>query len=87
MTEVQAGDVIVVRTADDKELTKRALSPVVDGHDFPVVWAVWPEEYRQEDTEGEPARSHNRPYLRVYPPGVPWPAEDVRVASNQESKP
>lgn len=83
----KAGDWVRVRTADDQMLVRRALSPDVRGHDFPVVWICRPEDYGPE---------HHRDAVPVGPlaepvTGLPWPVENVWVieppeASNTESE-
>ena len=48
---------------------RRALTGVVDGHDFLVVWVCREEEWEAAHRDGR------------QPDGVPWPAEDVKAAS------
>lgn len=67
---VQPGDLVVVRTADRKWLKKRALTPCIDGRDFPVIWVCWPDEYTAEHVR--PSRQDGLPSI-----GAPWPCEDV----------
>ena len=66
MGRLERGARVRIRDAQGVYLTKRALSAVVDGRDFPVVWACREEEW-------DAARAENRE-----PEGVPWPAQDVR---------
>jgi hypothetical protein len=56
----------VVETALGEQLNRRAISAVVAGHEFPVVWVCREEEWTA-------ARDGGRE-----PEGVPFPAEDVR---------
>ena len=49
-------------------LRKVATSSVVEGYDFPVVWACREEEWRAAQAEGRE------------PESLPWPAETVTVA-------
>ena len=50
------------------ELGQRvALTGVIAGHDFPVVWVCPAEEWDTAQREGRE------------PEGVPWPAEDVSL--------
>lgn len=72
MNEVQPGVVVVVRDAEGENLQRRALTGVIDGHDFPVVWVCREEEWTEAEQE------HRKPE------GVPWPAEDVRLAEESE---
>jgi hypothetical protein len=68
MREIGPGNRVLIRDATNKTLTRRALSAIVPGRDFPVVWAC-----REEDWEAAQAKG-------AEPDGVPWPAEDVRLA-------
>jgi len=70
MGEIQAGDTIDVRTAFDQWRQRRALSGVLPGDRFAVVWACRPEEWDAAQAEGRE------------PEGVPWPADDVRLAEH-----
>ena len=70
MSEIEPGLVVVARDAEGEELPRRALTGVVDGHDFPVVWVCREEEWTEAEQE------HRKPE------GVPWPAEDVRPAEH-----
>jgi hypothetical protein len=65
MGTFQAGDHVEVVDAEGERLPRRALSDVVDGADFPVVWVCREEEWVAATREGRA------------PEGVPWPAEDV----------
>jgi hypothetical protein len=61
MQDITAGSRIVVRSAAGKELPKIALTGIMMGEDFPVVWACWEKEWEAARTEGRP------------PEGVPGP--------------
>ena len=65
MGNFQAGDHVEVVDAEGERLPRRALSGIVDGEDFPVVWVAREEEWAAAEREGR------------QPEGVPWPAEDV----------
>jgi hypothetical protein len=68
MTEaIRPGDVVFVRDARGERLRRRAMSGVVDGRDFPVVWVCLEEEWEA---------GRDRPDLSK---GLPWPAEDVAL--------
>ena len=67
MRTVEPGDRVLARSAFDELLERRALTPVVDGHNFPVVWVCKEEEWEAALAEGRE------------PQGVPWPAEDVKL--------
>ena len=66
MIEIDAQ--VMALTADNQELPRRAVTEVVDGADFPVVWICTEEEWNAARDEGR------------RPEAWPWPAEDVRVA-------
>lgn len=70
MVTVHKGEKVVVVTADNRAVERRAVSEVVAGANFPVVWVCLEEEW-------DKARRENRP-----PSGLPWPAESVRRARN-----
>jgi len=57
---------VIAHSTFDGDLPRRAISGVVDGKDFPVVWVC-------KEGEWEEAREQGRE-----PQGWPWPAEDVR---------
>jgi hypothetical protein len=65
MGKFQSGDHVEVIDAEGERLSRRALSGIVDGEDFPVVWVCREEEWTAAKREGRE------------PEGVPWPAEDV----------
>lgn len=74
--DIEPGDFVEVLDAGGKWLRRRALSGVVDGRDFPVIWVVEPDRYEHAATERVPMRWE--PRVREYPAGLPWPEEDVR---------
>jgi len=63
---INVGDHVLARTADGKDLPRRAVSEVIEGEDFPVVWVTTEEEWDEAQAHG------NRP------DAWPWPAEDVQ---------
>jgi hypothetical protein len=63
---IAAGERIEALDVAGKQLRRRAVSGVVPGHDFPVVWVTSEEEWQAALDEGRD------------PDAVPWPAEDVR---------
>jgi hypothetical protein len=67
--EIRPGVAVVARDAEGENLRRRALTGVMDGHDFPVVWVCREEEWQQAEQE------------RRKPEGVPWPADDVSIVS------
>jgi hypothetical protein len=68
LSAIQPGTTVFISTADGQELTRRAVSEVVDGADFPVVWVTTEDEWKAAQSEGRPADA------------LPWPSEDVRAA-------
>ncbi len=65
MLVIQPGAHVYVETALGEKLPRRAISAVVPGHDFDVVWVC-----REEEWEAATKESRD-------PEGVPFPAEDV----------
>ena len=72
MAAIAAGSMIRITDAAGKVLLRRAITGVVMGDDFPVVWACRDDEWQDAEREGRTPR------------GAPWPAEDV---SGHEAKP
>jgi len=70
MQEIRRGDVVVAEAADGQPRELRALSGVVPGGDFAVVWACSAAEWEAAGGEGRE------------PEGIPWPAEDVRLGNH-----
>lgn len=71
---IVGGMTVLARDAFGNDLLRVAVTGVMMGHDFPVVWITKPEQY-------EMARSmvaEGRELLRDF--AWPWPAEDVRPA-------
>jgi hypothetical protein len=68
MTKFSYGDKILVTDAAGRIHKRRALSGVMMGEDFPVVWACRAEEFEEATRSG------------IAPSGVPWPAGDVARA-------
>jgi hypothetical protein len=66
--DIQPGTRVLVRTAFDDLVERRALTGIEPGIDFPVVWVCTEEEWM----EGQRAGSQVE--------GDPWPAEDVSLA-------
>lgn len=67
MTPWGYGSRVEIRNGRGQTLTRRALTGVMMGEDFPVVWACREDEWDVALRDGRP------------PEGVPWPAEDVRL--------
>lgn len=63
---IQRGDRVLARDAFGKENERRAITPIVAGQDFPVVWICGEAEWTEASLEGRE------------PVGIPFPAEDVR---------
>jgi hypothetical protein len=73
MAVIEPGSRVLARSAFDELLERRALTGVQPGHDFPVVWVCSEEEWQDAQAEGRE------------PEGLPWPAEDVRLAEKPEA--
>jgi hypothetical protein len=69
--QIEHGDTVAARTADDDERHLRALGEVVAGGDFAVVWVCSEAEWDAAVAEGRD------------PEGIPWPAEDVKAVSRE----
>jgi hypothetical protein len=63
--EIKAGDHVIAVNARGERSERIALSEVVMGRDFPVIWICRPDEWITAQAEGR------------QPESVPWPAEDV----------
>lgn len=61
------GAQVVAVDISGRELERRAITGVVPGHAFPVVWVCSEDEWETAQAEGRE------------PEGFAWPAEDVRV--------
>ena len=70
MQAIEIGQKVIARSSADKLLEKRALTGVVMGDDFPVVWVCPEEEWNAAQREGREAD------------GVPWPADAVNPYSD-----
>lgn len=62
---IEPGMKVNVRTAFDDVVPRRAVTGLVRGMDFPVVFVCTEEEWAASVAEGRD------------PEGVPWPVEDV----------
>ena len=70
---ISPGMKVIAHSTFDGDLPRRAVSGVVDGRDFPVVWVCKEDEWERAQVEGRDAE------------GWPWPAEDVRGADGRSS--
>jgi hypothetical protein len=62
---ITAGDELLVRTATGTKVPRRAVSGIVAGEAFAIVWVCREEEYESAHAEGRE------------PDAVPWPANAV----------
>lgn len=69
MTNFSPGDSVRIEAAGGDVLFRRAVSGVEKGDTFPIVWACKEEEWMAAERDGRP------------PAAVPWPAEDVSLAT------
>lgn len=67
---IQPGSTVSVRAANGTILERRAITGPVPGDDFRVVWVCPLDEWEGAQAEGRE------------PDGIPWPAEDVKVAEH-----
>lgn len=74
MSEIHRGSRVLARTARNDWVPLRAASSVTDGVDFPIIWLL--EEDRWQEAAG--------PDDSAPADALPWPATDVRLASNEE---
>lgn len=65
---MKRGDRVVVRTAFDRYVPRRAVTGAIMGEDFLVVRVCSEEEWSAAQAEGREPRT------------TPWPAEDVQIA-------
>ena len=73
--EIARGVAVEVVNALGQRQHRIALTGVIAGRDFPVVWVCRPDEWQA-------AQEANRD-----PEGMPYPAEDVTVSSEHETPP
>jgi hypothetical protein len=66
-TSIEPGTRVDALDISGNKLRRRAITGVVQGHDFPVVWVAREDEWQAAQSEGRE------------PEAVPWPAEDVRA--------
>gem|GEM_PF-2165107 len=72
MFTVLEGQLVTVRTADNRLLPRRAVTGVVEGHDFLVVWVCTDREWQRGSVGVAPALA------------IPWPAADVMPYQNTD---
>lgn len=73
MTTIQPGSQVLATSASGEPLERRAITEVVDGDDFRVVWVCREEEWMAAQAEGRE------------PDGIPWPATDVVLAEDAQA--
>ena len=69
--EIKPGDLLTVRTATGKSLSRRAVTGVQPGSSFPVVWVCTDEEWNRALAEGREPQS------------IPWPVDAVESKTEQ----
>jgi len=67
VAEIMSGNRVTVRTADKRQVARIAVTGIVEGGDFPVVWVCREQEWSASQRE------------QRAPQGLPWPATDVRL--------
>jgi len=71
--QIQPGARVLVRTASRQLLPRRAVTGIISGQDFPVVWVCREELWR--------------PGLRPQDPGpVPWPSDAVKIDDSRRDE-
>ena len=73
MSEVQRGDRVLAASADGITRQLRATSGVIAGGDFAVVWVCTENEWAAAQAEDRD------------PEGIPWPADDIKVAEDERA--
>lgn len=76
-TPVEPGMRVLARDVSGRDHERIAVTGVVDGRDFPVVWICKPEDY-EIVVAGVVASPDSPRDLREH--AWPWPSEDVRPA-------
>lgn len=71
MEEIKPGTRVLAESADGRKLPRRALSRVVHGQDFLVVWVCREEEWKANGEQAE---------------GVPWPADAVQITDREPKR-
>jgi len=74
MAEIKPGARVLARTSSDRMLNRRAITGIVQGMDFPVVWVCPENEWQAARTDGRP------------PDALPWPASAVQLDESAESQ-
>lgn len=69
MADVRKGDRVLARNAYGEEVPMVAVSGLERGRDFPIVWVCLPEDFERDGFERTDRWR-------------PWPAEDVKAASD-----
>jgi hypothetical protein len=72
MAEIEHGAKVLASAADGTTRELRALGGAIAGGDFAVIWACSEREWQAADAEGRE------------PVGIPWPADDVRLAIERD---
>ena len=70
-TTIRPGERVLARTALDEWVKMRAITGIVPGQDFPLVWVCDEQEWQASQAE------HRAPR------GDPWPADEVRPAEER----
>jgi hypothetical protein len=65
-----AGQRVSARTSANRLIAKRAVTPVVKGADFDIVWVCGEKEWEAAEREGRKANA------------TPWPASAVQPLSD-----
>jgi hypothetical protein len=71
VTAIRPGVKVLARAYDGELLERVAMTEVIDGDDFPVVWVCREDEWEGAHEEHRDAD------------GLPWPAEDVEALDRE----
>ena len=75
MATIERGARVLARTSSDRMLERVAVTGVVQGMDFPVVWICGESEWKAANAAGRE------------PEVVPWPASAIQLAATLTSEP
>jgi hypothetical protein len=67
MQQIEPGARVLVRSADNRLVARRAVTGVVQGRDFPVIWVCHEDAWDEAHLGGQS------------PQGLPWPADAVQL--------
>jgi hypothetical protein len=75
ISSITSGSRVVAIDVAGRRLGRRAVTGIVQGHEFPVIWVCSEAEWQSAQIDGRD------------PDAVPWPAEDVITDAESEDDP